>query len=100
VWSITRTPPGNKPIGVGHRYSVLALLPERSPREAPWVVPLSCERVPTAKSAREVAVEQVRGVLTHAHLPLGRELSVEVVDSPYRQAAYLSPVGGYEQPVW
>jgi len=56
--------PGNKPIGVGHRYSVLALLPERGPREAPWVVPLRCERVPTAKKAREVAVEQVVGVLT------------------------------------
>ena len=44
--------PGNKPIGVGHCYSVLALLPERGPQEAPWVVPLRCERVPTAKKAR------------------------------------------------
>jgi hypothetical protein len=91
--------PGNKPIGVGHRYSVLALLPERSPREAPWVVPLSCERVPTVKKAREVAVAQVVDVLTHPRLPLGRELSVEVVDSHYSQATYLSPVGGYNQHV-
>jgi hypothetical protein len=91
--------PGNKPIGVGHRDSVLALLPERGPREAPWVVPLRCERVPTAKKAREVAIAQVVGVLTHPRLPLGRELSVEVVDSHYSQAGYLSPVGGYEQHV-
>jgi hypothetical protein len=91
--------PGNQPIGVGHRYSVLALLPERSPREAPWVVPLSCERVPTAKKAREVAVAQVVGVLTHPRLPLVRELSVAVVDSHYSQAGYLSPVGGYQQHV-
>jgi hypothetical protein len=91
--------PGNKPIGVGHRYSVLALLPERALREAPWVVPLRCERVPTAKKAREVAVAQVVGVLTHPRLPLERELSVEVVDSHYRQAGYLSPVGGYQQHV-
>ncbi len=88
--------PGNKPIGVGHRYSVLALLPERGPREAPWVVPLRCERVPTAKKAREVAVAPMVGVLTHPLLPLSQELSVEVVDSYYSQAGYLSPVGGYE----
>ena len=91
--------PGNKPIGVGHRYSVLALLPERGPREAPWVVPLRCERVPTAKQAREVAVEQVVGVLTHPLLPLSQELSVEVIDSHYSHAGYLSPGGGYESHV-
>ena len=54
--------PGNKPIGVGHRYSVLALLPERGPREAPWVVPLRCQRVPTAKKAREVAAAHLRPI--------------------------------------
>lgn len=91
--------PGNKPIGVGHRYSVLALLPERGPREAPWIVPLRCERVPTTKKAREVAVAQVVEVLTHPLLRLSQELSVEVVDSHYSQAGYLSPVGGYEQHV-
>ena len=91
--------PGNKPIGVGHCYLVLALLPERGLREAPWVVPLRCEWVPTAKKSREVAVEQMVGVLTHAQLPLAHELSVEVVDSHYSQAGYLSPVGGYEHHV-
>ena len=91
--------PGNKPIGVGHCYSVLALLPERGPQEAPWVVPLRCERVPTAKKARAVAVEQVVGILTHPRLRLAQELSVEVVDSHYSHAGYLSPVGGYDQHV-
>ena len=88
--------PGNQPMGVGHRSSVLALGPERGPREAPWVVPLRGERVPTAKQAREVAVAQMVGGLTQPLLPLSQELSVEVVDSHYRQAGYLSPVGGYE----
>jgi hypothetical protein len=91
--------PGNQPIGVGHRYSVLVLLPERGPQEAPWVLPLRCERVPTAKKAREVAVEQIVGVLTYPRLPLERELSVEVVDSHYSHTGYLSPVGGYEHHV-
>jgi len=88
--------PGNKPIGVGHCYSVVALLPERGPQEAPWVVPLRCERVPTAKKVWAVAVEQMVGVLTHPRLPLARELSVAVVDSHYSHAGYLSPVGDYE----
>ena len=38
-------------------------------------------------------------MLTQPLLPLGQELSVEVVDSHYSQAAYLSPVGGYDQHV-
>ena len=38
-------------------------------------------------------------VLTHPRLPLGRELSVAVVDSYYSHAGYLSPVGGYEHHV-
>jgi hypothetical protein len=87
--------PGNKPIGGGPCYSVLALLPERGPREAPWSVPLRGERVPTAKKAREVAVAQVVEVLTHPRLRLSQALRVEVVASHYSQAGYLRPVGGY-----
>jgi hypothetical protein len=44
--------PGNQPIGIGHRYSVLALLPEREAGDAPWVVPWSCARVPTNTTDR------------------------------------------------
>ncbi|MCP4209170.1 MAG: transposase, partial [Shimia sp.] len=73
--------PGNKPIGVGHSYSILAFLPEREAGDAPWVVPLGCERVPTDKTAREVAVEQVAGLLNNEQLPFAGELTVEAVDS-------------------
>ena len=91
--------PGNKPIGVGHSYSVLALLPEREIGDAPWIVPLSCERVPTDKTAREVAVGQVAGLLSNEQLPFAGELTVEVVDSYYSRARYLHPTGGYDNHV-
>ena len=87
--------PGNQPIGIGHRYSVLALLPEREVGEAPWVVPLSCERVPTNTTDRDVAVGQVAGLLSNQRLPFADALTVEVVDSLYSRARYLHPVGGY-----
>jgi hypothetical protein len=54
---------GNQPIGVGHKYSVLAVLPEREAGEAPWVVTLSCERVPTNTTDRAAAVDQMAGLL-------------------------------------
>jgi hypothetical protein len=91
--------PGNKPIRVGHSYSVLALLPEREPGEAPWGVPLSGVRVPTAQKAREVAAEQIATLLGHARRPWGDELTVEGVDSHYSHAGYLNPTGGNEPPV-
>ncbi len=91
--------PGNKPIGVGHSYSILAFLPEREAGDAPWVVPLGCERVPTDKTAREVAVEQVAGLLNNEQPPFAGELTVEAVDSYYSRARYLSPTGGYDDHV-
>jgi len=91
--------PGNKPIGVGHSYSVLASLPEREAGDAPWIVPLSCERVPTDKTAREIAVAQVAGLLSNEQLPFADELTVEVVDSYYSRARYLHPTGGYDNHV-
>ena len=87
--------PGNRPIGVGHTYSVLAWLPERKAGEAPWVVPLSCERVPTSTTDQAVAAGQVAGLLDNAQLPFADALTVEVVDSAYSRARYLHAVGGY-----
>lgn len=91
--------PGNKPIGVGHAYSVLALLPEREARDPPWLLPLLCTRIPVAKTANEVAAAQMTALLGEAGLPFGIELSVNVADSAYSKAPYLSPVGAYDNHV-
>jgi len=87
--------PGNKPIAVGHSYSILAVLPERGPHDPPWVVPLDCQRVPSTEKATAVAAEQVKALLTDDALPFGRELSVEVADSGYCHAKYLYETGGF-----
>ena len=39
---------GNKPITVGHSFSVVAALPEKTEKNSPpWVIPLLIRRVPT-----------------------------------------------------
>jgi len=87
--------PGNKPIGVGHSYSLLAILPERPFHAPPWVIPLSFERIPTAQTAHEVAAAQITALLACPDLPFGRDLTVNVVDSGYSKARYLYPVCGF-----
>lgn len=41
--------PGNKPITVGHQYSIMGFLPEQTPEceNITWLLPLSTRRVPT-----------------------------------------------------
>ena len=36
---------GNKPVNIGHQSSVLAYLPEKGEKTAPWLVPLNVRRV-------------------------------------------------------
>lgn len=38
---------GNKPITIGHSYSMLAVIRERHEGDAPWTIPLDMSRVPT-----------------------------------------------------
>ena len=91
--------PGNKPIGVGHSYSVLALLPEREEHSPPWVVPLNCMRIPTQQTANKIAAAQMTGLLSDTDLPFGLELTVNTADSGYSKAYYLSPVYQFDNHV-
>ena len=51
--------PGQKPITIGHEYSVLVYLPNRpEDRELHWVVPLSVKRVRSAQSGPQVGLKQ------------------------------------------
>ncbi|VFN06827.1 MAG: Transposase DDE domain-containing protein, partial [Candidatus Kentron sp. G] len=91
--------PGNKPIVVGHSYSVTALLLERESESSPFVAPLTCTRIPTDRTAKEIAAEQVGKLLSDKKLPFHGELTVHVADSGYGNARYLSPMGVYENGV-
>jgi hypothetical protein len=82
--------PGNKPIMVGHTYSVLAHLPEKQDRTSPpWIIPLLIRRVPTDKKATEVGATQLADLLHDETLPFGNNLSVLVADSSYSAREFL-----------
>lgn len=82
---------GNKPITIGHQYSTVALLPEKEGQHpAPWVVPLSCQRVKLAESKVLVGAKQIGDLLDDEQLPFHDQLTVEVGDSDYSQAVFLA----------
>jgi hypothetical protein len=81
---------GNKPINIGHSYSVIAALPERSQTGlVPWVIPLSGERVASGDKDISVAEKQVKKILNHSSVPWKDKLSVLVVDSLYSQRGFI-----------
>jgi hypothetical protein len=82
---------GNKPINIGHAYSVVAALPERSETgNVPWVIPLSGQRVPADKKDIYVAQHQLKTILNHSSASWKDKLSVLVADSLYSLIAFLS----------
>lgn len=87
--SITHAPnpaPGNKPICVGHQYSVLAMLPEdAAASEKHWLMPLSAKRVPSHQKANEFGMTQLTDCIET--LSLQDELVVSIGDSLYSSQA-------------
>lgn len=85
---------GNKPVTIGHRYSVTAFLPEQEhPDDPPWVVPLIVRRVHSDEKATVVGAEQVVTLLQDDQMPFHRQLSVHVADSAYSAVEHLGRVG-------
>jgi len=81
---------GNKPVNIGHPYSVLSILPERvEPYDAPWTIPLLGRRVSSNQSGNDVGNDQINTVLNHPNLPWHNQLCVLVVDSSYSQRNFL-----------
>ena len=82
--------PGNKPIAIGHNYSVLAHLPEKQERSShPWIIPLLIRRVPSDIKATDIGASQVEDLIQDEALPFGNNLSVLVVDSSYSVREFL-----------
>ena len=81
---------GNKPINIGHAYSVVAALPEPGETEnVPWTIPLSGQRVPSGEKDINVAQKQLKTILNHSAAPWKDKLAVVVVDSLYSQRDFL-----------
>jgi len=88
---------GKKPVTIGHEYSPLVYLPEKtSPDDPPWVVPLSVRRVPTASKPTLVGAEQVAALMEDEDLPFHEALCVLVADIGYSAVSFLGDVVGYE----
>lgn len=75
---------GNKPINIGHPYSILSVLPEKAqPNSAPWSIPLSGLRVKSNQTGLTVGSEQINLLLNHPSFSQKEQLNVLVVDSAY-----------------
>jgi len=83
--TITHAPnpaPGNKPICVGHSYSLLALLPQDDKiAEKHWAVPLSIKRINSTEKGNTVGMKQLSESIST--LKLNDELVINVADSLY-----------------
>jgi hypothetical protein len=82
----------NAPVTIGHQYAVLAVLPEKAAGTPPWVVPLSLQRIPTARTEIGVGAEMLNGLMQDPALPFHAELTVDVVDAKYGVAPFLGQV--------
>jgi hypothetical protein len=84
----------NKPVTIGHAYSIVAYLPEkRQLDDPPWVVPLGVQRVQSHETARIVGAEQLRALLQDDTQPFQAGLCVQVADSADSGAGYLGRLG-------
>jgi hypothetical protein len=81
---------GNKPINIGHCYSVLSILQEKkTDSHAAWAIPLSGERVSLDQSGTGVASEQIQSVMSDTSLPWSEKLCVLVGDTAYSERSFL-----------
>jgi hypothetical protein len=84
---------GNKPVTVGHAFSDVFLLPERSPEEYEhWALPLSDKRVKTKADKKQVASQQIGRLLNNRGLPFYQQFCALVGDSDYSTPAFLAAI--------
>lgn len=84
---------GVKPVTIGHQYSVLAVLPEKTEANVPpWVIPLLVNRVTSQETKRGAGLAQITRLLEDTSLPFHQEFCVNVVDSDYSAVSYLGGV--------
>jgi hypothetical protein len=89
--------PGNKPITVGHQYSMVGFLPEQSSscENIPWMLPLSVRRVATDSNGISVGIEQLDTVLPS----FGTELVVTLGDTAYSTPKFIQGNNKHENAI-
>jgi hypothetical protein len=80
---------GNNPISIGHTYSVVCALPERTETgNVPWSIPLSCERVISTDTATKTGNKQLKKLWKKSEFSEDK-LSVLVADCDYSQRGFI-----------
>lgn len=81
---------GNKPVTIGHKYSIAAYLPEKPTANLPpWLIPLACSRVDTTQNAELVGMEQISACIK-SRSTFSSQLSVSLGDTAYNSPLCLS----------
>ncbi|GAA6614752.1 hypothetical protein NUACC26_005380 [Scytonema sp. NUACC26] len=81
---------GNKPINIGHSYSIVSVLPEKdASHQAAWSIPLSAERVTPETGGTNLGSTQIKAILEDKSLPWCDQLCVLAADSTYSQRSFL-----------
>ena len=84
---------GNKPVTIGHQYSMQVFFPEKvQANDPPWVVPTMVHRVSSEEKATIIGAEQIKALMEDETLPLHEKLCVHVADSAYSTVSFLGPV--------
>lgn len=87
---------GNKPVTIGHSYSVLGQLPEKGEGEPNWIVPLVVKRIETQETDITVGLKQLAMLMTDDKLPWSGDLCVHVADTKYGTPEYLNGADKYD----
>jgi len=89
--------PGNKPITVGHQYSIMGFLHEQTleNKNIPWMLPLSTRRVASDTNGISVGVEQVNATVPF----FDADLTVMLGDTAYSSPTFIKGVQAHTNTV-
>jgi hypothetical protein len=83
---------GNKPITIGHQYSIAVYLPEKPSGNSPWILPLSCQRVRSDEKGTLVGMQQITRCIKEK-TAFKEHLCVVVADAAYSTPECLAETG-------
>ncbi len=89
--------PGNKPITIGHQYSIMGFLPEQisGNENIPWMLPLSTRRVATNTNGIDVGIKQLDVTIPF----FGSDLTVTLGDTAYSSPRFIEGVQAHPNAV-
>ena len=84
----------NKPVTIGHKYSVTTFLPPKNINSPPWVLPLITQRVQTSVDEVLLGASQVKRCIDKIKAKEPNKLCVNVADSAYCKPEYIEQLHG------